>query len=79
MIYIIYIIHIIYIIYILYITSKDLTIPDLSAANAGDGNPALAPEENYSKPFVKPTFTQRLASGGNSYRPPNPIINPKSF
>ena len=60
------------------ITSKELTIPGLSAANADDGNPEFAPDENCTKPLLKPTFPQRHASGGTFHRPQNPMIIKKS-
>ena len=51
-----------------HITSKELTIPDLLAANAVDKNPAWASQGTRPKPMGIHVFSARRPQGGNSYR-----------
>ena len=60
---------------LLHITSKELTIPDLLAANAVDKNPAWASQGNRPKTVEIHDFSARRPQGANSYRLPDPIIN----
>ena len=62
-----------------YITSKELTIPYLLAANAVDKNPAWASQGTRPKTVENHALSARRPQGGISYRPHNPIINWKSM
>ena len=60
-----------------HITSKELAIPNLLAANAVDENPARASREPHQKTFVKQAFPARRPQGGNSHRLHDSIVNLK--